>query len=128
LRGEIVNAYADMCRHVSKVSDAVETTAQVAPNWFDLSDAEEDWVHESEDVKAISLAEKVRTPCVSIGIGRHSHTRLKLVYVVIAVSPGLSLAIVVEKVEVDVVPGHVIEMASFGVLAAMGWHRVGMAL
>jgi hypothetical protein len=120
LRGEVVNAYADTCRHVSKVGDAVETTAQVAPNWFDLSDAEEDWVHESEDVKTISLPEKVRTPCVSIGIGRHSHTRLKLVYVVIAVSPGLSLAIVVENVEVDVVPGHVIEMASFGVLAAMG--------
>ncbi len=46
-----VNAYTDAGRHVSKIGDAVETTAQVAPNWFDLSNAEEDWVHESEDVK-----------------------------------------------------------------------------
>ena len=104
MRGEVVNAYVDTCRHVSKVSDVVETTAEVAPNWFDLSDAEEDWVHESEDDKAISLPEKVPTPCDSIGIGRHSHTRLELVYVVFAVSPGLSLAIVVEKVE-DVMNG-----------------------
>jgi hypothetical protein len=98
----------------------VETTAQVAPNWFNLSNAEEDWVHESKDVKAISLAEKVQTPYVSIGISWHSHTCLKLVYVMIAVSPSLSLAIVIEKVEVDVIPGHVIEMASFGVLPAIG--------
>ena len=56
-------------------------------------------MHESEDVKAISLPEKVRTPCDSIGIGRHSHTCLKLVHVVFAVSPGLSLAIVVKKVK-----------------------------
>jgi hypothetical protein len=48
-----------MCRHVSKVSNVVETTAQVALNWFDLSNAKEDWVHESKDVKAISLTEKV---------------------------------------------------------------------
>jgi hypothetical protein len=109
-----------MCYHISKVGDAVETTTQVAPNWFNLSDAEEDWVHESEDVKTISLPEKVRTPCISIGIGRHFYTHLKLVYIVIAVSPGLSLAIVIENVEVDVIPGHVIKMASFGVLAAMG--------
>jgi hypothetical protein len=85
-----------------------------------LSDAEEDWVHESEDVKAISLVEKVQTPCILIRIGWHSHTHLKLVYVMITVSPGLSLTIVVKKVKVDVVPGHVIKMASFGVLPAMG--------
>jgi hypothetical protein len=110
----------DTCCHISKVSNVVETTAQVTPNWFDLSDAKENWVHESEDVKAISLVEKVQTPCVLIRIGWHSHTHLKLVYIMIAVSPGLSLAIVIEKVEVDVIPGHVIEMASFGVLPAMG--------
>src|SRR5579863_4802147 len=46
-----VNAYTDAGRHVSKIGNAVETTAQVAPNWFYLSDAKEDWVHESEDVK-----------------------------------------------------------------------------
>ena len=56
-------------------------------------------MHESEDVKAISLPEKVRTPCDSSGIDWHSHTCLKLVYVVFAVFPGLSLAIVVEKVK-----------------------------
>ena len=95
LCSEVVIAYIDMCHHVSKVGNAVETTAQVAPK----SDAEEDWVHKSEDVKAISLPEKVQTPCNSIGIGRHSHTHLKLGYVVFTVSPGLSLAIVIEESE-----------------------------
>jgi hypothetical protein len=59
-----VNAYMDAGRHVSKIGDAVETTAQVAPNWFDLSNAEEDWVHESEGVKG--HLEKVRSPSISI--------------------------------------------------------------
>src|SRR6266581_2435820 len=46
-----VNAYTDAGRHVSKIGDAVETTAQATPDWYNLSNAKEDWVHESEDVR-----------------------------------------------------------------------------
>ena len=45
----------------------------------------------------------------------------------IAVSPGLDLAIVVEKVEAGVIPGHGVGMASFSVLAVVGWHGDGIA-
>jgi hypothetical protein len=37
----------DAARYISDVSDAVETTAQVTPIWFDLSDAEQDRVHKN---------------------------------------------------------------------------------
>ena len=35
-----VDADTDAARHVSQICDSVETTAQVAPHWFDLSNAE----------------------------------------------------------------------------------------
>jgi hypothetical protein len=43
--------YMDAARYVSDINNAVETTAQVTPNWFDLSDAEQDRVHKSKDVE-----------------------------------------------------------------------------
>src|SRR6266850_228520 len=47
----LVDAHTDAGRDFSKIGNAVETTAQVAPNWFDLSNAEQDRVHESEDIE-----------------------------------------------------------------------------
>jgi hypothetical protein len=42
---------ADTGRHVSEISDAAETTAQVTPNWLDLRNTEQYRLHESKDVE-----------------------------------------------------------------------------
>jgi hypothetical protein len=39
--GLFIDVDADSACHVSKIGDAVETTAQVTPNWLDLSNTEQ---------------------------------------------------------------------------------------
>src|SRR5260370_28615735 len=41
----------DVGSHVGEISDAAETTTQVTPNWFDLSNTEKYRVHESKDIE-----------------------------------------------------------------------------
>ena len=62
-----VYACTDVGHHVSKIGDVVKTTAQVTPNWFDLSNAEEDGVHESDDVKGHLLGgESAKSKCFDL--------------------------------------------------------------
>jgi hypothetical protein len=54
-----VHVNTDAGCHVGEIGDATETTAQVIPNWLNLSNTETYWVHETEDIEGLSLAEKV---------------------------------------------------------------------
>ena len=49
--GLLIDVDADFARHISEIGNAVKATAQVTPDWFDLSDAEQNRVHEPEDVE-----------------------------------------------------------------------------
>jgi len=49
--GLLVHVDTDAGCHVSEISDTTETTAQVTPNWLDLSNTEKYRVHESEDIE-----------------------------------------------------------------------------
>src|SRR5229473_3313259 len=41
----------DAGSHVGEISDVAETTTQVTPNWFNLSNTEKYWVHESKNIE-----------------------------------------------------------------------------
>jgi hypothetical protein len=59
--------YMDAARYVSDISDAVETTAQVTPSWFDLSDAEQDRLHKFEDIEGHLLGrESANSICINV--------------------------------------------------------------
>ncbi len=47
----LVHVDTDAGNHVSKISDVAETTTQVTPNWFNLSNTEKYWVHESKNIE-----------------------------------------------------------------------------
>ena len=49
--GLLIDADADSASHISEIGDAVEATTQVTPDWLDLSNAEQNWVHEPKDVE-----------------------------------------------------------------------------
>jgi hypothetical protein len=51
-----VDVVTDTSRYVSEISDAAETTTQVTPNWLDLGNTEQYWVHESEDIESHHLS------------------------------------------------------------------------
>jgi hypothetical protein len=71
--GLFVHVDTDAEGHVSEISDVTETTAQVTPNWLDLSDTEKYRVHESEDIESHLLgresANSVRLNFLSNHIG-----------------------------------------------------------
>src|SRR5258708_13696665 len=46
-----VHVNTDAGSHVSEISDVAETTTQVTPNWFNLSNTEKYQVHESKDIE-----------------------------------------------------------------------------
>lgn len=50
--GLLIDINADSAGHLSEIGDAVEATTQVTPDWFDLSNAEQNRVHKSEDIES----------------------------------------------------------------------------
>ena len=56
--GHLVHVDTDAGCHVSEIGDTTETAAQVTPNWVKSSNAENNRVHESEDIEGHLLAEE----------------------------------------------------------------------
>lgn len=53
--GFLVEFNTDANGDIGKIREAIHSAIQVSPDWFDLSDTEEERLHESEDIEGYLL-------------------------------------------------------------------------
>ena len=46
-----IEAEADACCDISQIGEAIHATVEISPDRLDLSDTEEKWMHETQDVE-----------------------------------------------------------------------------